>query len=89
MKLGALEIYWHPGTSTLRETVLRHLRDDPQVRVIAARMARSEVKNYLANLAELCEMPFTSPEGLIQALRTTAFIQLDTLEKLRDEGKRM
>jgi hypothetical protein len=83
MKLGALEIYWHPGVSTLRETVLMHLRDDPTARSITARMARSEVKNYLAELAELCEMPFTSPEGLIQALRTTAFIQLDTLEDRR------
>lgn len=68
MKLGALEIYWHPGTSTLRETVLRHLRDDPQVRSIAARMARSEVKNYLALLAEAAEVPFHSSVEFIRDL---------------------
>jgi hypothetical protein len=57
-----------------------------KVREGVAAMARSEVKNYLAELAELCEMPFTSPEGLIQALRTTAFIQLRDMESdLRTE----
>jgi hypothetical protein len=69
MKVGALEIYWHPGTSTLRETVLQYLRDDPQVRDITARMARSEVKNYLAELAEDAEIPFGNPAGFLRGLR--------------------
>jgi hypothetical protein len=46
----------------------------PAARAAVAKVARSEVKNYLAELAELCEMPFVSPEGFVQALRTSAFI---------------
>jgi hypothetical protein len=68
MKVGALEINWHPGTSTLRSTVLQHMRDDPQVRIIAAQMARSEVKNYLAQIAEAAELPFRSSVEFIQEI---------------------
>lgn len=69
MKIGALEIHWHPGTSTLRTTVLQHLRDDPQVQIIAARMARAEVKNYLAELCEQAEVPFTGPVEFVRDLK--------------------
>lgn len=68
MKIGALEIHWHPGTSTLRDTTRQHLRDDPAVRQIVASMARSEVKNYLAQIAEAAELPFRSSVEFIQHL---------------------
>lgn len=80
MKIGALEIYWHPGISTLGTAVRDHMRDDPNIRQIAASMARSEVKNYLAQLAEDAELPFRSPVGFIQDLS-------GALIELRDEGK--
>ena len=46
----------------------------PAARAIVAKAARSEVKNYLAQLAEAAEMPYTGPEGFIEALRQAAFI---------------
>jgi hypothetical protein len=69
MKIGAVEIHWHPGTSTLRESVLEHMKADPEVRMLAAKMTRSEVKNYLAALAEQAEYPFDSPAGFLRAIR--------------------
>jgi hypothetical protein len=70
MKIGPIEIMWHPGTTTtLREAVLEHMKTDPEVGMIAAKMARSEVKNYLAALAERAEYPFDSPAGFLRAIR--------------------
>jgi hypothetical protein len=69
MKIGPVEIHWHRGTSTLRESVLEHMKADPEVRMIAAKMTRSEVKNYLAALAEQAEYPFDSPAGFLRAIR--------------------
>jgi hypothetical protein len=69
MKIGPVEIHWHPGTSTLRESVLEHMKTDPEVRMLAAKMTRSEVKNYLAALAEQAEYPFDSPAGFLRAIR--------------------
>lgn len=41
-------------------------------RALIARIARGEVKNYLAALAEGAEVPFTSPEQLISMLNEQA-----------------
>lgn len=68
MKIGALEIYWHPGASTIGATVREHMRDDPKISQIAASMARSEVKNYLAQIAEAAELPFRSSVEFIQEI---------------------
>jgi hypothetical protein len=46
----------------------------PNTRAIVAKAARSEVKNYIAYLAEQAQMPYTGPEGFIEALRQAAFI---------------
>jgi hypothetical protein len=80
MKIRALEVYWHPGKSTIRETVMRHLRDDPEIRKIVARMARSEVKNYLAHIAEEAMLPFHSPEDFLG--------RIDILLKTRDNPEK-
>jgi hypothetical protein len=70
MKIGTIEINWHRGsTTTLREAVLEQMKTDPEVRVIAAKMARSEVKNYLAALAEEADYAFDSPAGFLRAIR--------------------
>lgn len=61
MKIGAVEIYWHPGRSTIRDMTIRHLRTDPEVRKILAMLGRSEIKNYLAEIAELAELPYFGP----------------------------
>lgn len=42
-----------------------HLVDPSGGRALIAKMARSEVKNYLAELAEQAGVPFTSPVGFI------------------------
>lgn len=69
MKIGAFEMYWHPGKSTLRDMTIWHLRNDPEVKKIAAQMARSEVKNYLAEIAERAELPFSGPVQFIRDLK--------------------
>ena len=58
----------------MRGTVNAHLMDDDKNagRAIIAKMARAEVKNYLAALAEGAEVPFTSPEQLISMLNEQA-----------------
>jgi hypothetical protein len=69
MRIGALHI---TILSPRRETVLRdeiraHLTSVP-VQGAIARMARSEVKNYLAALAESADLPFNSPELFLSRL---------------------
>jgi hypothetical protein len=88
MKIGALEVNWHRGSSTLRETVLQHMKDDPEVRMIAAKMARSEVKNYLAALAEQAEYAFDSPAGFLRGIRVnlTHFGSVTNLNLGEDEA---
>lgn len=65
MKIGNVYV-------TRQETLLH----DPEYRKIIAKIARAEVKNYLAELAESAEMPFPSPEGYLrnlENLRKTGF----------------
>lgn len=64
-------------------------------RALIAKMARAEVKNYLAALAEGAEVPFTSPEQLISMLNEQAhksFItmtpdEFQSLMSLADAGR--
>jgi hypothetical protein len=70
MKIGALHITW--STSDRDRQVRRIARNymvGPDGREIVARMARSEVKNYLADLAELAELPFVSPQVFLKVVR--------------------
>ena len=53
----------------LERVVLDHLRADPEVRAVVAKMARSEVKGYLADLAEQAEMPFVNAAGFLRGVR--------------------
>jgi hypothetical protein len=66
MKIGPIELYYNPGTTT---TILDHLRADPEVRALIAKMARAEVKNYLAELAEAANLPFSSAAGFLTGLK--------------------
>lgn len=69
MKFGPFEIYYHPGETTVEQAVKRHLATDPGVARAIARMARSEVKNYLAELAEDAEVPFGDPVSFIRTVK--------------------
>jgi hypothetical protein len=54
--------------------ITRHetLMTSPAYRTVITRMARSEVKNYLAQLAEQADMPFGDPAVFLRSLRTMA-----------------
>jgi hypothetical protein len=76
MRIGPVHITM---LSPRRETVLRdeiraHLTSIPVQNAIA-RMGRSEVKNYLAELAEKADLAFESPESF---LRETAMAHADS-----------
>ena len=72
MKIGKLYIGRHV------DRAVRDCLRGPDGRELVARMARSEVKNILAEVAEAVEMPYLSPEHFMRDLR----LQLDkwTLE---------
>lgn len=69
MKAGPFEFHWHPGPGTVAAEVRDYLAGAPEVQRAVARMARSEVKNYLAELAEEADVPFGSPSGFLGAVR--------------------
>lgn len=71
MRLGNLHVTWLSARQTeiLRLEVREYLRD-AEVKQSIARLARSEAKNYLAELAENAEMPFSSPEAFLSLVRT-------------------
>jgi hypothetical protein len=71
MKIGPVEFHWHPGKSTYAATVEKYLKSQ-HVREGVARMARSEVKSYLAEIAEEAEIPFASPVDFLRVLRQFA-----------------
>jgi len=48
--------------------VENHVKTDPHVRELIAKMARSEVKSYLQDLAEEAEMPFPSAAGFLSGI---------------------
>lgn len=59
-------------------------------RLIMARMARSEVKNYLAELAEEANMPFRSPGaflGEVKGFMTMSPEEFTALQHARREPK--
>jgi hypothetical protein len=69
MKAGPFEFYWHPGPGTVAAEVRGYLAGAPEVQRAVARMARSEVKSYLAGLAEEAGIPFSSPGAFLRGLR--------------------
>jgi hypothetical protein len=58
----------------------------PDVKGTVARMARSEVKNYLAELAEEAEIPFANPAGFLRAVQLHAGHWTSTGDGLQDDG---
>jgi hypothetical protein len=65
MRIGAVEIYWSRTGPTFRELIKIYLQEDA-IRELFARLARSEVKNYLAELAEQNELPLHGPATFIR-----------------------
>jgi hypothetical protein len=55
-----------------QRTITEYLRTDPEVRKLVAKMARAEVKNYLAELAEQSNLPFYGPAAFLRGLRIEA-----------------
>lgn len=72
-----------------RQKIRELLRTDPEARQIVARMARSEVKNYLAQLAEEAEIPFASPTKFLALVMKYArgTTSLDELHPPKDGGE--
>jgi hypothetical protein len=74
MKIGNLFITWKTPQQRVQVTSIarRWLEDRNEGRELVARLARSEVKNYLAEIAEEAEMPFVSGAGFLHALLADA-----------------
>jgi hypothetical protein len=68
VKIGALHVTWL--TSQKRRdgeaAVLTYLAHHPKARELTAKLARSEIKNYLAGLAEDAEVPFDDPVSCLR-----------------------
>lgn len=86
MKIGHLFITWKTPQQRVQVTSIarRWLEDRNEGRVLVARLARSEVKNYLAEIAEEAEMPFVSPASFLYTLHVQlAKVSLTNLERDR------
>jgi hypothetical protein len=71
VKIGRLHVNWmsYEHQLLIEARVAHTIRTQPEPRNIIAKMARSEVKNYLAQLAEEAEMPFGDPAGFLRAIQ--------------------
>lgn len=68
MRIGALHITWRTSQKSRddRLAALTYLATTESARAIVAKMARSEVKNYMAELAEAAEVPFDDPVSCLR-----------------------
>src|SRR5579872_939592 len=79
MRFGNIEIVRKKKErKTIEQKVGEHLLSQ-DVRDIIARMGRSEVKNYLGDLAEEAELPFVSPSRFLGQIKAD-------LKKSREPG---
>lgn len=68
MKFGPIEVYYNPSkTSIIVDAVREYLRSEEVSRAVY-RMARSEVKNYMAEVCEAADVPFEGPEKLVHTI---------------------
>jgi hypothetical protein len=67
-------------------TAAKYVADPDGGRAVIAKMARSEVKNYLAELAEAAELPFGDPVEFLRAIHVTVSDRNGTTEFHRDYG---
>lgn len=86
MIIGIFEVHRlrrHPGSGR-RELPWDGLMQDlsPAARQVLAKAARSEVKNYLAELAEQAEVPFGDPAGFLRGLH----LHITTFASTADEA---
>lgn len=72
MRIGNLYVTWRTSRKALdlEVHVLNYLGNHPKAREVTARMARSEVKSYLAELAEEAEVPFGDVAQFIRRFHT-------------------
>ena len=71
MRIGNLHVNWMSSRKEiLFEEQAREFLRSIEGREIVAKMARSEVKNYLAELAEENELPFGDPAAFLAQVRT-------------------
>jgi hypothetical protein len=75
VRIGSLHINWltPAGKRTIAVEVVDAIATHPAPSAVIAKMARSEVKNYLAQLAEEAEMPFGNPAGFLRTVRIEVF----------------
>lgn len=68
MKIGPLHLAWRTSQQSrdAEAALLDYLATDEHPRAIVARMARSEVKNYLAEVAEAAEVPYFGATGFVR-----------------------
>jgi hypothetical protein len=70
MRIGALHItvMTEPHKAILRQEIRDYITSEPVWNAIS-RIARGEVKNYLAEIAEEAEIPYTSPIDFMREAR--------------------
>jgi hypothetical protein len=68
MRIGNLHLTWvtDKKLQAINEAIIGFLTDHPAAREAVARMARSEVKNYLAEVAEQAQVPFDDPVSCLR-----------------------
>jgi hypothetical protein len=88
VKIGNLYLDWRTPRDQYdaRQAVLAYLRSDPEARGLAAKMARSEVKNYLAELAEQADIPFASAVEFLAVVKELLAGAATTGTGLQEDG---
>jgi len=69
VKFGPIEVFFNPGEATVDAAARSYLRSQ-EVSESVARMARSEVKNYLAELAEEIGEPYHGAAEFLKHMAT-------------------
>lgn len=69
MRIGSLHLTWLPGEKNPIDAQVRTYFGSIQGQQIMSRMARSEVKNYLAEICEQAEISFASPAQFIAVVK--------------------
>jgi hypothetical protein len=85
MRFRSLEITYN-SRKQAEIAAINYVRTNPDIRVIIARMARSEVKNYLAAIAEDAGMAFGAPGRFLQEIRDELARRQNELYKITTTG---
>jgi hypothetical protein len=86
MKIGSIYITRRKTAKEIHESqLIKNWLRSVEGRELVSRMARSEVKNYLAEIAEEAEMPFVSAATWLRGIQ----LQIGVLTNLRDDDDNM